>query len=87
MVHLQQYLTDIQKSQLLQQQLRGEAKKAVKGICRRSGYVLSLKTLKRLFGERATIAHAVINQFTKGKVLQNDDVCGLAELYCVAECE
>ena len=82
MVHRQQYMTDIQRSQLLMQNLRGEAKRSVKGyandLC---GYVLSLKTLKRLFGQRATIAQAVIAQVTKGKVVQNDDVRGLSELY------
>ena len=46
-----------------------------------SGYVLALKTLKRLFGQRAAIAHAVISQVTKGKVVQNDDAKGLSELY------
>ena len=46
-----------------------------------SGYVLALKTLKHLFGQRAAVAHAVISQVTKGKVVQNDDTRGLSELY------
>ena len=69
-VHRQQYLSDVQKSQLLLQHLRGDAKRAVKGYANDvSGYVLSLKTLKHLFGQRAAIAHAVISQVTKGKIV------------------
>ena len=82
MVHRQLYLSDVQKSQLLLQHLRGDAKRAVKGYANDvSGYVLSLKTLKQLFGQRAAIAHAVISQVTKGKIVQNDDKNGLSELY------
>ena len=82
MVHDQQYISDVQKSQFLFQQLRGDAKRAVKGYANDvKGYVLSLKTLKRLFGQRAAIAHAVITQVTKGKMVQNDDQRGLSELY------
>ena len=64
------------------QHLRGDAKRAVKGFANdASGYVLALKTLKHLFGQRAAVAQAVIAQVTKGKMVQNDDARGLSELY------
>ena len=69
MIHRQEYLSDIQRNQMLLQQLRGDAERAVKGYANTmNGYVIALKTLKSLFGQRAAIAHAVISQVTKGKI-------------------
>ena len=81
-VHKQTYLTDFQRNQLLLQHLEGEAKRSVKGYATDSrGYVLSLKRLKYLFGQRPLIAQAVLGKVTKGKAVPNDDVKGLTELY------
>ena len=51
------------------------------------GYVLSLKTLKFMFGQRTNIAQAVLGKVTQGKPIQDDDDNGLTELYyTVTEC-
>ena len=81
-VHNQEYLTDVQRHQLLLQHLTDEAKKAVKSFANDpKGYVLSLKRLKYLFGQRPMIARAVLAKVTKGKPVQGDDVKGVAALY------
>ena len=87
-VHNQEHLSDNQKFQLLLQHLTGEARRAVRGFSNDTrGYVMSLKKLKYLFGQRPRIAQAVLDKITKGKVIQNDDVKGLTELsYSINEC-
>ena len=81
-VHNQEYLSDVQRHQLLVQHLKDEAKKAVKSYANDPrGYVLSLKRLKYLFGQRPMIARAVLAKVTKGKAVQGDDVQGVAALY------
>ena len=76
------YLSDKQRNQLLVQHLRGEAKRAVKEYTNDPrGYPQSLKKLKYLFGQRTTVARAVISKVMKGKPVGNKDTKGLAELY------
>ena len=59
LVHKQPILTDSQRNQLLHQQLEGEANRSVKGYATDSrGYVLALKRLNYLFGQRLLIAQA-----------------------------
>ena len=87
-VHCQPFLTNTQKSQLLMQHLHGDAKKAVKGYANTSqGYIMALKTLKHHFGQRSSVARATLRRITKGKMIGNDDVKELSELYYqVSEC-
>ena len=87
-VHAQEYLNDSQRMRFLLQQLKGEAEKAVKGFQNDSrGYVLALKQLKKLFGQRSLVARAVLAKVTKGKPIENDDVKGLSEfLYSINDC-
>ena len=87
-VHRQPYLADSQRHQLLQQHLRGEAKSSVRGyindVC---GYVMSLQTLKHLFGRRSTISRAVLQKVVKGKQIGSDDVKALSAFYySINEC-
>ena len=81
-VHDQPYLNDKQRNQLLLQHLRGEANRAVKEYANDPrGYPQSLKKLKYLFGQRSTVARAVLTKVTKGKPVGNRDTEGLSELY------
>ena len=88
LVHNQPFLRDIQRSSLLLQHLKGEAKLAVKGFSQDwVGYVLSLKKIKFLFGQRQAIARSVLTSITKGKALQDDDPSALSQFYYdVSEC-
>ena len=87
-VHNQPYMTDAQRHQVLNQKLQGEAKSSVKGFVNDPcGYVMSLRTIKHLFGRRSTIARAVLGKVLKGKVIGNDDVKGLSTFYySIKEC-
>ncbi len=81
-VHNQQYLNDVQRHQLLVQHLEDEAKRSVKGFNNDTrGYVMSLKRIKHLFGQKPMVARAVLGKVTKGKALQNEDVKGLTQFY------
>lgn len=81
-VHNQPYLNNKQKNHLLLQHLDGEPKRAVKEYANDPrGHVLWFKTLKYLFGQKSSVARAVISKVTGGKQVPNDDIKGLAELY------
>ena len=86
-VHIQGYLNDGQRMRFLLQQLNGEAEKAVKGFANdATGYVLALKKLKKLFGQRSMVARAVLTKVTKGKPV-DDDAKQISEfLYCISDC-
>ena len=88
LVHQQEYLNDGQRIRFLLQQLKGEARRAVKGFANDTkGYVLALQKLKYLFGQRPMVAQAVLSKVTKGKAIQNDDMKGLSEfLYNISDC-
>ena len=87
-VHQQEYLTDRQKNQMLFQHLQGEAKMAVRGFANDpDGYVRALQRLKYMFGQRFTVAQAVLSKVTKGKAAQENDLKSLSELfYSITEC-
>ena len=81
-VHNQPYLNDKQRNHHLLQHLDGEAKDAVKEYANDPrGYVASLKKLKYLFGQRSTVARAVLGKVLRGKPVPNNDAKGLAKLY------
>ena len=88
LVHNQPYLTNITRSSLLRQHLLGEAKQSVRAFSQDwEGYVLSLKKLKFLFGQRSQIARAVLTSITKGNAIKEDDSRALSQFYYdVSDC-
>ena len=88
MVHNPAYLNDVQRKTYLLQHLKGEAKRAVKGFTNDSkGYVLALKQLKFLFGQKSKIAQAALAKVTQGKVLESDENNSLSEFYfTISDC-
>ena len=88
MVHDQSYLNDRQRSFQLLQALTGQPKRAVKQYGNDTrGYVLALKRLKYLFGQKSKIAAATLHLVTKGETLKDNDVSGLEEFYyTVSDC-
>ena len=88
MVHNPVYLNDCQRKNYLLQSLRREAKRAVRGFSNDGkGYVLSLKRLKFLFGQKSKIAEAALTKVTQGKILDSDDHAGLSEFYyTISDC-
>ena len=88
LIHDQPYLTILRKSTLLLQHLEGEAKRSVQGYPNdANGYVLSLKRLKFLFGQKNKIAQAFLMRVTQGKEIQDDDENALSELYySISDC-
>ena len=81
-VHNQPYLNDKQRHHHLNQHLVGEAKLSVQEYTNDArGYVASLKKIKYLFGQRATVARAILNRVTKGKIVANNDVKALSRFY------
>ena len=81
-VHNQPYFNDRHRHQHLVQNLIGEAKVAVKEYRNDPrGYVAALKKIKYLFGQRATVARAIISKVIKGKPVGNHDSKGLSQLY------
>ena len=87
-VHRQKYLFNEQRSYLLMQHLKGEPERAIRSYVNDPfGYVLSLKKLKRLFGQRSEVARAVLEKAIKGKVIQKENLKGLSELsYSINDC-
>ena len=88
LVHKQSFIPTSRKYMYLQDSLVGEPLTSIKGYPDTwHGYVLSLKTLKFMFGQRTNIAQAVLGKVTQGKPIQDDDDNGLTELYyTVTEC-
>ena len=87
-VHKQAFLSDEQRSMYLLDNLDGEAKRSVSGYTHDTrGYILSLKRLKFLFGQRNRIAQAYISSVTRGKQVLDDDGEALGEFYySVSDC-
>lgn len=82
MVHDQSYLTVNQKKTYLMQHTEGEAKKSISGFGNDwYGYVMSLKRLKYVFGQRIQVAQSILQKVTKGKQFENNDVTGITEFY------
>ena len=87
-VHFQQYLTDTQRCLLLVQHLEGPAERSVTRFTHDSrGYVLALRRLKFLFGQKSKIAQATLREVTEGDALQPGDRSGLSEFYyTISDC-
>ena len=81
-VHNLPYLNDKQRHHHLNSHLDGEAKDSVREYTNDPrGYVASLKKLKYMFGQRSTVARAVLTKVTRGKAVGNHDPKGLSRLY------
>ena len=66
----------------LLQHLEGEAKKAVQCFSNdKAEYIMALKRLKRMFGQKPRICQAYIQKMTRGKQIRNDDNKTLMEHY------
>ena len=82
LVNDQPFLKNNQKFIYLIQHVEGEAQRALKVFSSsRSGYILALKRLKYMFGQRSLISQAYINKLTQGKPISNDDEKSLLEYY------
>ena len=88
LVHKQPFLSNEQRSVYLQDHLVGEAKRSVAGFTHDTrGYVLSLKRLKFLFGEKSKVAQAHLMQVTRGDAIADHDIDSLSEFYyTVSDC-
>ena len=82
MVHKQPFLDVFQKRTYLIQHLKGEPLKAIEGFDNDAqGYVLSLKRLKYMFGNRTLVAQATIRKLVTGKQIAEGDTKGLTNYY------
>ena len=82
LVHDQSYLNNNQRFIYLMQHMDGEAKRALKAFSSsKVGYILALKRLKYMFGQRSQISQAYISKLTYGKPIANDDEKALLEYY------
>ena len=88
LVHKQAFIPVSVKLIYLHDFVEGEPMSAIRGFPDTwSGYVLSLKTLKFLFGQRTNIAQATLGKVIRCKPIQDDDEAGLSEFYyAVNEC-
>ena len=89
-VHDQACPTNNQKFIYLMQHVDGEAKRALQVFStNKEGYIMALKRIKYMFGQRTRISQAYIAKLTRGKSISNDDDKSLLEFYytmsdCVA---
>ena len=82
LVHDQDYLSTLQKCVYLHQAVRGEVKRSIQGYRNdHEGYVMALKRIKYMFGQRSTIAEAVITKVVNYKPIANKDQSALTEFY------
>ena len=74
LVHDLQFISNTQKMTYLLQHLEGESKRAVQCFSNdKIGYILALKRLKYMFGQKPRICQAYIQKMTRGKQIGNDD--------------
>ena len=77
-----QFLTNIQRMTYLLQHLEGEAKRAVQCFSNdKVGYIMALKRLKYIFGQKTQICQAYIQKMIRGEQIGNDDNKTLMEYY------
>ncbi|XP_066913979.1 uncharacterized protein [Clytia hemisphaerica] len=82
LVHNQGYLTTLQKCIYLHQAVRGEVKRSIQGFRNdHEGYVLALRRIKYMFGQRSRIAESVITKIVDYKPIGNRDQTSLTEFY------
>ena len=87
MVHLQPFLSSAQRVAYLLQHLQGDAWKAVQGHgIDWFGYVQSLKRLKFMFGQRASVVQAHLMSVTNGKLVKDETKDLTQFYYCISEC-
>ena len=74
LVHDQQFLTNTQRMIYLLQHLEREAKRAVQCFSYdKVGYIMALKRLKYMFGQKSQICQVYRQKMTRGKQIGNDD--------------
>ena len=82
LIHDKLPLSWAQRRSYLVQHLSGEPKCSVEAFTNEyRGYVLTLKRLKYMYGQRVKIAQSHISKVTKGKQIYSDDTNGLARFY------
>ena len=82
LVHSQDYLSTLQRCIYLHQAVRGEVKRSIQGFRNDfEGYVMALKRIKYMFGQRSRIAEAVISKVVNYKPINNRDQDSLTEFY------
>ena len=82
LIHDQVYLTVNQRFIFLMQHVEGEAKRAIQVFSsNKNGYILVLKRLKYMFGQKSQISEAYTSKLTRGKPISNDDNKSLLEYY------
>ena len=82
MVHDQAYLNNNQKFIYLMQHVDGEAKRALRVFStNKGGYIMVLKRIKYIFGQRSRISQVYIAKLTRGKPISNDNDKPLLEFY------
>ena len=88
LVHDLQFLTNTQRMTYLLQHLEGEAKRAVQCFSNdKVGYIMALKRLKYMFGQKPRICQAYIQKMIRGKQIGNDDNKTLMEYYyTISDC-
>ena len=88
LVHDLQFLTNTQRMTHLLQHLEGEAKRTIQCFSNdKVGYIMALKKLKYMFGQKPQICQAYIQKMTKGKQIGNDDKKNLMEYYyTISDC-
>ena len=82
LVHNQGYLSTLQRFIYLHQNVRSEVKRSIQGFRNDyEGYVMALKRIKSMFGQRSRIAEAVIARVVEYKPISNRDETSLTEFY------
>ena len=87
-IHQQEHLTGAQRMSYLLQYVSGEAERCIQVYSKDwYGYTMAWKRLKYMFGQRASVARAVISKVTNGKQVSDDDMCGLVDFYyAIGDC-
>ena len=82
LVHDQNYLSTLQKCVHLHQAVKEEVKRSIQGYRNdHEGYVMALKRIKYMFGQRSRISEAVITKVVNHKPIANRDQNALTEFY------
>ena len=82
LVHNQDYLSTLQRCVYLHQAVRGEVKRSIQGFRNDfEGYVMALKRIKYMFGQRSRIAESVIGKVVNYRPINNRDQDSLTEFY------
>ncbi|CAB4031847.1 Hypothetical predicted protein [Paramuricea clavata] len=80
-IHDKPHLTDDMRMIQLKMHVTGDAERAISGLGSKGVmYATALKIFKEQFGQPSTIARSLVNQLTKGDMIQRNDRRALREL-------